>query len=459
MIKNKKRGVFILLVMLCMVLACFVGCGTIDAPSGGEGDNPQGGDRLPSVSASGVTISNDGSSFWVSWNAVEGANSYVVKSGSASLTTEVPLVDLATASGFTVPTGGEKITVTIIAKGDGYKDSSPTSITYEEGKQVRSPEIISFKNGMITWKEDSNAKKYIVKINGETAAETTANTHNISSLSSNARIDITADSGSSSATLSVMYNADSKKLSVMPISEYTLSGDIIKWSAVGGAIGYKVVDLDFNAYDVDTPHYIMSIRNIVYGVYPVMPATAVVGSAEVAPVDIRYLQGSGTASDPYIIKTPFDLRTIDYYELKSYEAGAKAKNYYKIASDMDYNTVSALESDSNIFTLRKPFFGVLDGDGKTLSGISVHYNNGYWALFDFIAAGATVKNIKFDNPVINNGVRDQWFIDPAIAMVAYRNYGEVSAITLSNAKFNVTSGSAAGLVIHNYGTVSGCTVN
>ena len=44
-------------------------------------------------------------------------------------------------------------------------------------------------------------------------------------------------------------------------------------------------------------------------------------------------------------------------------------------------------------------------------------------------------------------------------MVAYNNYGIVTAVTLSNAQFTVVGGGAAGLVIHNYGKVIGCTVN
>lgn len=444
--------------MLCLTFAFAIACGNIEVPNGPDGPSG-GGNKLPSVSSSSVTFNKEGESLWVSWAEVEGAQNYEVKFGSASVTTQTPLVDLATISGFSMPTTGQKITVTIIAKGDGYKNSSPTSVTYEEGKQLSSPEILSFANGIITWRANSNAKKYTVKVDGAKAAETTSNTFDASALNGNVKIEITASNGSSSATLTVIYNSASGKLSMPPVTDYTVSGDILRWSAVGGASGYKVFDLDFNSYVVTTTHYIMSIRNLVYGVYPVMPATSVVESAEIVPVDIKYLNGSGTATDPYIIKTPFDLRAIDYYEFKSTETGSTAQNNYKIVGDIDYNTVSALEDESNIFTLRKPFFGVLDGDNHTLSNMEVHYNYGFWALFEHIATDGVVKNIKFDNAKINNSVQDEEHpVNPATAMVAYRNYGEVSAVTLSNSKFNVTAGGAAGLVIHNYGKITGCTV-
>ena len=37
-----------------------------------------------------------------------------------------------------------------------------------------------------------------------------------------------------------------------------------------------------------------------------------------------------------------------------------------------------------MYTLHKPFFGTLDGDGKKLSNVYVNYDGGYWALFDYI---------------------------------------------------------------------------
>ena len=92
-----------------------------------------------------------------------------------------------------------------------------------------------------------------------------------------------------------------------------------------------------------------------------------------------------------MIKTPFDLRAIDYYELRRSETNG-VRRCYRIENDMDYNAVNALESDSNIYTLRKPFNGTLDGNGKKLSNIRVNYDGGFWALFEFLERGAVVTN-------------------------------------------------------------------
>lgn len=474
MLKHTKRGIFILLAMLCITFAFAIGCGTIEMPNGtGGGDNPivtkppiTDKPQLSAVVASSVKFSETASTLVVEWDAVPNATSYNLRltkgtsSAAFAATVEEPTLDLRQLTGFVLPDNGS-ITIKIAAAASDYTNSEYTEITYElEGTLLLSPEITSFKDGVIEWNKVAGASSYTVKVNG-TANETQSNSYNVSSLTADASIEISAKiGGKTGAVTTVMYNASAQKLSVSPINTFVFDGDILRWDEVGGAVGYKVVDLDFNVTTVTTPYYAMSIRNLVYGVYPVMSAKSVVASAEIVSVDIKYLEGSGTEANPYLIKTPFDLRAIDYYELKASEAGKTTKNYYRIENDIDYHTVSALESESNMFTLRKPFAGVLNGGGHTLSNISVSYDNGFWALFEFIVSGAAVNNIKFDYVEITNDIQKEEFpINPATAMIAYRNYGTITAVTLSNAKFTVTAGGAAGLVIHNYGKVANCIVN
>ena len=482
MTKFKFKRLLFLPLVLCILFA-FVACGSIEAPGvdgpGGGGNTPGGGPsggpgggpdvsatQLASVDISTVKFTETAFSLVVEWAPVPNAKSYRLvlgKSGSSSTTAATiddNTIDLKQLIYFVVPDTGY-VTISFTAKADGYADSEPVTVKFDlEGILLLSPEIISFNNGVIEWKSVSGATAYTVKVNG-TAQTVSTNTFDVSALSGTSRIEISATiDGKSSATTAVLYNPATKKLSAMPISEYTLEGDTLKWSDVGGAVGYKVVDLDFNAVTVTVPGYAMDTRNLVYGVYPVMAATSVVQSAEVAPVDMKYLSGAGTEANPYLIKTPFDLRAIDFYELRNSEQNSATKNYYKIANDIDYNTVSALEGDSNMYTVRKPFFGVLDGNGKTLSNIAVHYSSGFWSLFEFIATGGIVKNIKFDGVELNNEMQDEVHpVNATVSMVAYRNYGTVTNITLSGAKFTVAGGEAAGIVVHNYGSVSGCTVN
>ncbi|MDE7107272.1 MAG: hypothetical protein K2O39_03030 [Clostridiales bacterium] len=469
------------MVMLCITFAFVIGCGSIEMPGGtGGGEKPiiptpppvTEKPQLSSVVASTVQVEETANTLIVKWQAVPNATSYsllLIKSTSSAAfitTVEEPTVDLRQVTGFTVPDSGF-ITIRFTAKANGYTDSEYTEYRFDlEGTLLLSPEIISLNNGIIEWKSVGGASSYTVKVNG-VATETQNTTYDATGLTGKSDIEISAKIGGKMGSVTkVVYDATAKKLSASPISSFTFDGDILRWDEVGGAVGYKVVDLDFNAFTVTTPYYMMSTRNLAYGVYPVMSSKSVVASADIVSMDMKYLAGSGTQADPYVIKTAFDLRAIDYYELQLSEAKtegkaqASAKNYYKIDSDIDYHTVSALESESNMFTLRKPFMGVLDGNNHTLSNITVSYNNGFWALFEYIGTGATVKNIKFDSVAITNDIQKEEFpINPATAMVAYNNYGLVTAVTLSNARLTVIAGGAAGLVIHNYGRVIGCTVN
>lgn len=474
MLKHTKRGIFILLVMLCITFAFAIGCGSIEMPNGtGGGDNPitpkppvTDEPQLSAVVASSIKVSETASKLVFEWDPVPNATSYYLRitkstaSSAFAATVDEPTVDLRQVTGLSIPDNGS-VSIRFTAQASGYTDSEYTNFTYElEGTLLLSPEITSFKDGVIEWKKVAGASSYTVKV-GDTATETQSNSYNVGSLTAPTAIEISAKiGGKTGAVTTVVCDVSAQKLSASPIKTCTLDGDILKWDEVGGAVGYKVVDLDFNVTTVTTPYYAMSIRNLVYGVYPVMSAKSIVTSAEIVPMDIEYLEGSGTETNPYLIKTPFDLRAIDYYELKSSEVKNSPKNYYRIDNDIDYHTVSALESESNMFTLRKPFAGVLNGGGHTLSNISVSHDNGFWALFEYIVNGATVNNIKFDYVEITNDIQKEEFpINPATAMVAYRNYGTVTAVTLSNAKFTVTAGGAAGLVIHNYGKVVNCTVN
>ncbi len=239
----------------------------------------------------------------------------------------------------------------------------------------------------------------------------------------------------------------------------SLQDSVLKWNKVKDAIGYRVVDIDFNVTEITTTSYDMFDKNLVLGVYPVKPNEKF-DITQIVPSDIKYLDGDGTAANPYLIKSPFDLRAIDYYETRYFNENKQTRNNYKIANDLDYSSVNVLEGISNMYTLHKPFFGTLDGDGKKLSNVYVNYDGGYWAMFDFLSVGSSVKNIVFENPEIENKLQVKDVpINASIATVAYRNYGTVSAINVKNAKYTAAGGEVSGIVLHNYGTVENCEVS
>ncbi|MCX4314821.1 MAG: hypothetical protein OSJ83_13340, partial [Clostridia bacterium] len=84
---------------------------------------------------------------------------------------------------------------------------------------------------------------------------------------------------------------------------------------------------------------------------------------------------------------------------------------------------------------------------------------GHWALFEYIARGGAVKNLTIENADIICIARDAMHpINSSVAIVAYFNDGEISAVKLRSVRLTAVGGGAAGIVVHNYGRVVGCSV-
>lgn len=326
---------------------------------------------------------------------------------------------------------------------------------------MRCPEIISFHNGVIEWSADSGAAAFIVVVNGKTVSDGDDGFYRGTTYALDMNVDAVitvAYADDETARISLVYDSATKKLALAPITEYSLNGDWLEWNEAGGAAGYRVYDVDFNVTTVDDAYYYLHTRKPVWCVCPV-PVSSAVCESEPRNVDIKYLDGDGTETAPYLIHTPVELRAIDYYETK-YALCDGERNHYKIARDIDYLAVGVLEGESNICTLKKPFFGVLDGDGKRLSHIHVRYDGGYWALFDYIALGGRVQNITFDDADIYNSVRDEIHpINSSTAVVAFVNNGEIVGVALDGVRITAVGGGVCGIAVHNNGSVCGCRVN
>ncbi|MBR4181806.1 MAG: hypothetical protein IKQ57_06705, partial [Candidatus Methanomethylophilaceae archaeon] len=94
------------------------------------------------------------------------------------------------------------------------------------------------------------------------------------------------------------------------------------------------------------------------------------------------------------------------------------------------------------------FNGVLDGNGKTISGVSR-------CIFEKIGSSATVKNLKISSPQINSSAS-------SVGVLSIYNYGTISNVTISNPNIDTTGkiGAVAGLIaVNNYGTISNCDVS
>ena len=110
---------------------------------------------------------------------------------------------------------------------------------------------------------------------------------------------------------------------------------------------------------------------------------------EVEVVDIfADMEGSGTVDDPYIIKTVKHLKeVVDNPDL-----------HYKLGRNI---SLIAEENWEIIGTQSKPFSGSLDGDGHSISDITVNTANNYAGLFGY--STGTIKNLRIVNAQIVGG--------------------------------------------------------
>lgn len=108
--------------------------------------------------------------------------------------------------------------------------------------------------------------------------------------------------------------------------------------------------------------------------------------------------GSGTASDPYLILNPIQLN-----QLRNFlnQEGV----YFKLMADIDLTDFLEDENPDQgwqpVGTSSAPFKGILDGNGKTISGLWINRSNtSYVGLFGYCNR-ATIKNLTIKDAEIN----------------------------------------------------------
>ncbi len=123
------------------------------------------------------------------------------------------------------------------------------------------------------------------------------------------------------------------------------------------------------------------------------------------------LSGSGTEEDPYLIADADDLKAI---------SNTSSQDYYKLTANID------LQNED--WTPLPAFYGTLDGDGYTISGLNINSDDMLVGLFrelrTFGSTGGVIKNLTVSGAVVNT----------------HQGYGRTG-----------------GIVSQNYGTITNCT--
>ena len=211
-------------------------------------------------------------------------------------------------------------------------------------------------------------------------------------------------------------------------------------------------------------------RTISWGAWNIMNSTYfmgyVVSGTITAPFDLTYptaastsFSGSGTESDPYLIKSLEDLvllaDNVNNSEDLSYGATLNPfarvylNEYFRLENDIDMANYrfSPIGQD---FSHR--FAGTFDGNGKTITGLNVSTGStGYAALFGRVDTVCVIKNLTLANPTVTT---DGYY---AAAVVAY-SQGTVENCHVTGGDITSTSYRGVGGIASYVMTITGCSV-
>ena len=149
-------------------------------------------------------------------------------------------------------------------------------------------------------------------------------------------------------------------------------------------------------------------------------------------ITVSAMSGSGTATDPYIITTAAELSTI---------GGEENKNtYFKLGNDIDV--------DRNFSTI-DAFYGVLDGNGKWISGVNITEEiesarqiTSKGRLFNTIEENAVVYNLTLSAPKLKvdyhavQGTASAYYLKRGLFVNT--NYGTLNNIYLRDVKVDAS---------------------
>ncbi|MDE7106957.1 MAG: hypothetical protein K2O39_01395, partial [Clostridiales bacterium] len=254
------KGLLVGLLTVMLTLFGVISCGTIDFPDGGSGGKPSD-NQLAAVDQNTIYTTLSDGQLTIEWGGVDGAETYMVKFGEAQYICVAP----ATIAEFNnVQYASGTLTVTIVARATGYKDSS-TTYTFIPGENpgpgpgpgpvgpqtLATPTGLTVNNGTLSWSKVTNASSYTVSDGAKTVSVST----NSIALAKNG---LTVPT-SGSITYTVVAKADGYNNSAAAQYTYTpsgppqpttlsmpvglvVAGGTLSWISVTNATSYTVSD-------------------------------------------------------------------------------------------------------------------------------------------------------------------------------------------------------------------------
>lgn len=168
------------------------------------------------------------------------------------------------------------------------------------------------------------------------------------------------------------------------------------------------------------------------------------------------LTGSGTQEAPYKITSGGDLA----YLAAQVNGGTDyAGKYFTLKQNIDLNgsewtPIGKIEIGETQ-TTTKVFKGIFDGDGFTVSNVTVSVKTVAAGLFGYVGTGGSVENLTVSGLDVTFGTTAD---DLGYAGAIAYNEGAVTSVTVKNLNINAPDYFAGGVVGYNAGTVSSCTL-
>ena len=164
-------------------------------------------------------------------------------------------------------------------------------------------------------------------------------------------------------------------------------------------------------------------------------------------IKIVFNEGTGSESDPFILKTTDDLKEVSRLLSEGYDFNGF---YLQMANDIEFDS-----SNKNNYTAAgseiTKFNGSFDGQGYAIIGININKSDNYQGLFGYIGENGVVKNVTVDGTTITGGAYT--------GTIAGRSQGTIEnchaggSVTIKAYTSNTYYG---GIVGYTKGTVAGC---
>lgn len=142
-------------------------------------------------------------------------------------------------------------------------------------------------------------------------------------------------------------------------------------------------------------------------------------------------------------ENPKEISTVaDFYAMKDDNHA-----FFKLTKDLDF---SSEENFTPIFNSSTPFYGALDGNGKTLKNIKLTKNTTYSSIFGYLK-GATISNLNVDNVTADVARASTLYFGVVASYITGYDNPSTDYKVASLENVNVTN---AKLVVESQGTTS-----